>query len=292
MTRKKKDSDEIKAFRDRLRVIVTGPDAFGKQGTQAQFAKKVGAGVASVSDWLTEGKPRPRFEQICAIARATGVSLDWLLIGKGTRDGVQQQGSLENALAAKVAQAVQDRLGVHGDDGAPVLEADGAALVNLCVKEALRQIEAFKAEWIDVVGQRQRTFETIDSLGSFQEHLPALVPSMAPRTRSILQRALGEQVSSLVASLRDPSMTLPVVWFRKAESDEDSVVSASQAFLYPDGSPIEALLSRVSAIPPILQALVRELEHAPVHRKSVRKSARPASRGKPAAKGGRSRRLG
>lgn len=65
-------------FRERLGILIRAKTA----GNQAHFAALCGLHATRVSGWLA-GKVLPKLDTIGAIARATSVSVDWLLEGKG-----------------------------------------------------------------------------------------------------------------------------------------------------------------------------------------------------------------
>jgi len=52
---------------------------------QVPLAEAIGASQPSVSAWLS-GKSLPHADQLLAISRSLGVTVDWLLTGQGTKD--------------------------------------------------------------------------------------------------------------------------------------------------------------------------------------------------------------
>lgn len=66
------------AFRERLRALIK--EKYG--GVQGRFAAAGGLHATRVSGWLA-GKVLPKLDTINVVADATGVSVDWLLTGRG-----------------------------------------------------------------------------------------------------------------------------------------------------------------------------------------------------------------
>lgn len=68
--------DPSRAFRERLRLLVRG------FGSAAAFARHCGIQQARVSEWLA-GEQMPNAGLLSLICDRTGVSADWLLMGRG-----------------------------------------------------------------------------------------------------------------------------------------------------------------------------------------------------------------
>jgi len=93
-------------MRGRLRVLVN------REESQAAFCRVTGVTTASLSEWLTTGLPSLRM--LGVVQEATGVSLDWLVLGVGG-DGPRFLGesraepSIATDMAAAVSRRVKER---------------------------------------------------------------------------------------------------------------------------------------------------------------------------------------
>lgn len=94
-------------LRARLRALIRTTSA-----SQRSFATKCGIQPPRLTEWLT-GDQLPRVEFLWRIARRTGVSLDWLLLGGSDsplfRDSTAAAGSIEVELATVVRRHIHRR---------------------------------------------------------------------------------------------------------------------------------------------------------------------------------------
>ena len=72
---------------DRLRIVR------GSMG-QTEFAKKIGSSQSGISAY-EKGQRKPDYETLIRVATEFGVTLDWLLLGKGSMHPADQ---LEGAM--------------------------------------------------------------------------------------------------------------------------------------------------------------------------------------------------
>jgi transcriptional regulator with XRE-family HTH domain len=79
--RKRLPKDDRVAIGDRLRTFIRHLP----KSTQAALAKKAGLAPSTLTGWLSDAEHMrtPDTYQLIALANATGISLDWLLRGKG-----------------------------------------------------------------------------------------------------------------------------------------------------------------------------------------------------------------
>jgi transcriptional regulator with XRE-family HTH domain len=90
---------ELLAFFERLRQVLGD-----REMSQADLARELGVGVATVSEWFTRGRV-PSGDVMLRLPRALAVNGHWLLTGEGPRDldpGAEMdpyQRGIEDALA-------------------------------------------------------------------------------------------------------------------------------------------------------------------------------------------------
>ena len=71
---------ELAAFFERLRLVLED-----RQMSQADLARELGVGTATVSEWFTRGRV-PSGDVMLRLPHALTVSGHWLLTGKGAKD--------------------------------------------------------------------------------------------------------------------------------------------------------------------------------------------------------------
>lgn len=119
--------------------------------SKAEFARQCGVPESSVRQWV-DGTSLPSAEKLIAIANATGVSIDWLLLGKGQQKTIdRKQGSGESRVISiprfvVVASAGSGALALGGD------QIDGSV--------------DFPAELISRLGLRPDTARVMNSAGT------------------------------------------------------------------------------------------------------------------------------
>lgn len=126
------------AFADRLRALM-GPAGPQRLGVRT-FADRVGVAPSQISAYLS-GARLPDLETLWGISDATGVSLDWLLLGEGgaSEPRYQDQSRLPSALEADVAAFLARRL---ADAERAGLLPSTRPTVSRALKRRLRPIPA------------------------------------------------------------------------------------------------------------------------------------------------------
>ena len=125
--------DSVKqAFFERLRRLVGSTPPF-------VFAKKVGIPNGTFARMISESSV-PKYEHLCRIAKACGVSLDWLLMGKDENDSVQCPESLIPVACVANCGLAQ---GLENDEPANVYlpvayKGDPDAFAVLCRGQSMR----------------------------------------------------------------------------------------------------------------------------------------------------------
>lgn len=71
---------ELSAFFERLRLVLED-----RQMTQADLARELGVGTATVSEWFTRGRV-PSGDVMLRLPHALNVSGHWLLTGEGAKE--------------------------------------------------------------------------------------------------------------------------------------------------------------------------------------------------------------
>ncbi|MBV9774413.1 MAG: helix-turn-helix transcriptional regulator [Gemmatimonadetes bacterium] len=90
---------ELSAFFERLRQVL---DDRGM--SQADLARELGVGVATVSEWFTRGRV-PNGDVMLRLPHVLRVSGHWLLTGEGPRDQERRRGTDPYLLGARDAVA-------------------------------------------------------------------------------------------------------------------------------------------------------------------------------------------
>lgn len=88
---------ELSAFFERLRQVLED-----RGMTQADLARELGVGVATVSEWFTRGRV-PNGDVMLRLPHALGVDGHWLLTGEGSRDRERRRGGDPYAQGARDA---------------------------------------------------------------------------------------------------------------------------------------------------------------------------------------------
>jgi len=125
---------ELSAFFERLRQLLED-----RGMSQADLARELGVGVATVSEWFTRGRV-PNGDVLLRLPNALRVSGHWLLTGEGPRETEHARGGdpylhgAQDALARmeRCLEEVARRFGcepghARGGDGAPP-RADGTSV--------------------------------------------------------------------------------------------------------------------------------------------------------------------
>ena len=91
-----------------------------------RFAREAGMAYPSLRDYHS-GLRKPGFDAIAAILRFTGVSGDWLMLGKGPMflDQPEKATTVDEALIGRIAQQVAYAYDMQRDDQIEVAEPDG-----------------------------------------------------------------------------------------------------------------------------------------------------------------------
>lgn len=106
-------------------------------GSQRKFAVACGVDAKRVTSWLHDNEPSA--DNLRKIAMATGVSLDWLLLGKGKpryRSQARAMATLEADLAAAVQRVIETEELPHGKNWKVNGRALLAEVTRLGVTEA------------------------------------------------------------------------------------------------------------------------------------------------------------
>lgn len=90
-------------FRDRLRQVV---DEIGSRKRAGLIANVKAEMITKYID----GKAKPTFFTVRALATAAGVGLDWLAYGDAQRPTLEQEGPIDHDLLAMVIQNLEERL--------------------------------------------------------------------------------------------------------------------------------------------------------------------------------------
>lgn len=101
--------------------------------SQADLARELGVGVATVSEWFTRGRV-PSGEVILRLPDALQVNGHWLLTGRGPRDGERRPGT------DPYLRGIEDALAYMGkslDEGARRFGADGEAAATAPVNASV-----------------------------------------------------------------------------------------------------------------------------------------------------------
>lgn len=116
---------ELSAFFERLRQVLDD-----RELSQADLARELGVGVATVSEWFTRGRV-PNGDVMLRLPGALRVNGHWLLTGEGPREREREpQGDpyLRGACDAidRLRQALDDAARRFGAGGQPPPEGEGA----------------------------------------------------------------------------------------------------------------------------------------------------------------------
>jgi transcriptional regulator with XRE-family HTH domain len=124
---------ELSAFFERLRQLLED-----RGMSQADLARELGVGVATVSEWFTRGRV-PNGDVMLRLPHALAVNGHWLLTGEGPREREQgREGDpyLRGArdVLARMSRCLEDvarRFGTEGEPPSPAARpepsADGAS---------------------------------------------------------------------------------------------------------------------------------------------------------------------
>lgn len=115
---------------DRLRqsIKVTGL-------SQRDFAKCANLPLSSLSEYLA-GKKRPGFDALVAIATASGVSADWLLMGEEKTKPTEKISTPDIVLLTQIIEAIEAHLGARRKKLPPSKKAQLIALLyEHCYKD-------------------------------------------------------------------------------------------------------------------------------------------------------------
>lgn len=98
--------------------------------TVKELAARWSIPATTIQSWLTRGT-MPTMPQLDKVARAAGVSVQWLATGLGSmaRDDLERSIDLA-AIAARHAKGLSDELGFNGDEGARLLQSQLMQLLN------------------------------------------------------------------------------------------------------------------------------------------------------------------
>jgi transcriptional regulator with XRE-family HTH domain len=116
----RRNAVELSAFFERLRLCLKD-----REMSQADLARELGVGVATVSEWFTRGRV-PNGDVMLRLPHTLQVNGHWLLTGGGPRELEQHRGGdpyrqgVEDALA-RVARSVEEvahRFGAEQMSGA------------------------------------------------------------------------------------------------------------------------------------------------------------------------------
>lgn len=97
------DFSQDTGFRDRLRQVV---DEIGSRKRAGLIANVKAEMITKYID----GKAKPTFFTVRALAAAAGVGLDWLAYGHEHRPSIEQDGPVDHDLLAMVIQHLEERL--------------------------------------------------------------------------------------------------------------------------------------------------------------------------------------
>ncbi len=59
--------------------------------TQSSLAQALGVAPSAVAQWEKDGGTQPSLQNVVAIAALASVSLDWLVLGRSDRSGIEQE---------------------------------------------------------------------------------------------------------------------------------------------------------------------------------------------------------
>jgi len=140
MARRKAQIDPVEdaAIKERIKRAIESKNLKIKQ-----FARESGMAYPSLRDYHS-GLRKPGFDAIASLVRFTGVSADWLILGKGDMKG--QEGpppaNVDEALMAHISQSVARASNGHGEGEALKVadNDDGDYLYSRARQERLAQL--------------------------------------------------------------------------------------------------------------------------------------------------------
>lgn len=122
--------------------------------SKSEFARLCGVPESSVRQWV-DGTSLPSAEKLMAIAGATGISIDWLLLGKGSKKTIDQDA--DNGGSAAVVPVPRFHVAASAGFGA---YSTGTSPTD--VVELPRQV-------LDRVGCKPATARILEAAGSSME---------------------------------------------------------------------------------------------------------------------------
>ena len=106
-----KEESEDQSIKERIKAAIESKGMKIKQ-----FARESGMAYPSLRDYYS-GLRKPGFDAIASIVSFTGVSADWLLIGKGVMfpDREVKLAEVDEGLLGQIAQAVEKEVDAHSE---------------------------------------------------------------------------------------------------------------------------------------------------------------------------------
>lgn len=101
------DFSQDTGFRDRLRQVVEEIGSRKRAGLIANVKAEM------ITKYI-DGKAKPTFFTIRALASAAGVGMDWLAYGDSQRPNSEQDGPVDHDLLAMVIESLEERLDQFG----------------------------------------------------------------------------------------------------------------------------------------------------------------------------------
>lgn len=101
--------------------------------SKSEFARRCGVPESSVRQWV-DGTSLPSAEKLIAIAGATGVSIDWLLLGKGSQKTIDPAADIRDFVL--VPRLSVTASAGNGSVNPENFEADGLELPSALLRQA------------------------------------------------------------------------------------------------------------------------------------------------------------
>lgn len=154
----------------------------GLAGNGEILAKEAAINRRTLETYIS-GQAEPKISKIVAIAKAVGVSIDWLATGEGemlatSKDGIQpepNQPGVDSVGNADAGQVSSDRIGIKPEEIdefalIPMYDIEASAGHGAVVGEELQISQlAFRKDWLKSKGLQQNKLATLKARGDSME---------------------------------------------------------------------------------------------------------------------------